>query len=101
MTGIIGERAAFVIPPWMPIEMTPRVVGHIRRRSEPRIPVQSGRRFAVGFGFPLGTVEHVENFYVYNPAQFSAGNVIPSRSRVGAAAILKTNLNDALVLLRR
>ena len=44
MAAIIGQRAAFVIPPWMPIQVASWVVGHGRRWPEPGIPIQTRRR---------------------------------------------------------
>ena len=85
----------------MPVEMTTCIVRNVRSGSKPCIPIESSRGSAVWFGLPPGPAQHVVNFDMDDSPEFSAGDVIARRLRIGAASVLETNLNNAIILASR
>ena len=98
MDSLIGHLAARVVPELAPLGMDRLVVLALRGRSVPHVPVQRGGRVRVRFPLEVGLVTLLMHAAEMDAAQLSLFEVTLGSDVVRGTAVLRADLDDAVVL---
>ena len=101
LVDTVGGVAAGKIPITVPVAMNRGVIGPLRRRAQPLVPIEPCRRIAVGRlsqGITaVHRAQHVVDLRVEHVAEPAFFDVLPGGRGVGATAGLGAGLDDAFV----